>query len=97
LNSVHIDTGTTTGFTGNDGLGATVTATATCSTGTIVSGGGRVTGNGDGTPGNDRHFAALTASYPSSATTWTVIATIVSGTQANGNPPSLTAYALCGA
>ena len=46
---------------------------------------------------NDRHYAAITASYPSSATTWTVVATIVAGTQANGNPPSLTAYALCGA
>ncbi len=46
---------------------------------------------------NDRHYAAVTSSYPSSATTWTVIATIVAGSQDNGQPPSLTAYALCGA
>ena len=91
LNSVHRDTGTTTGFAGNENLGATVTATATCTTGTLVSGGGDVNGN------NVKHYAAITSSYPSSATTWTVTATIVAGSHANGNPPSLTAYALCGA
>ena len=82
-------TGSTIGFAGNDGLGTTVTATATCSSGTLVSGGGDVTGN------NAKHYAAITSSYPSSATTWTVIATQVAGSFANGNPPSLTAYALC--
>jgi hypothetical protein len=82
-------TGTTAGFAGNDGLGTTVTATATCSSGTLVSGGGDVTGN------NAKKYAALTSSYPSNATTWTVTATIVAGTLANGGPPSLTAYALC--
>ncbi len=89
LGSVSLDTGTTSGFGGNDNLGSTVTATATCSSGTLASGGGNVTGN------NDKHYAAITSSYPSSATTWTVVATIVAGTQANGSPPSLTAYALC--
>jgi len=83
--------GTTDAFTGNENTGATVTATATCSTGRLVSGGGDVNGN------NVKHYAAITSSYPSSATTWTVIATIVAGTNANGNPPSLIAYALCGA
>ena len=84
------ETGATTGFAGNDGLGATVTATATCTTGTLVSGGGDVTDN------NAKHYAAITASHPNgAATTWTVTATIVAGSQANGNPPSLTAYALC--
>jgi hypothetical protein len=83
-------TGTTDAFTGNENTGATVTATATCPSGsTLVTGGGDVNGN------NVKHYAAVTSSYPSSATTWTVIATIVAGTNANGNPPSLTAYALC--
>jgi len=90
LSSVHRDTGSTEGFPGNANLGETVTATATCASGSLVSGGGNVTGN------NDKHYAAVTASYPSSASTWTVVATIVAGTHANGNPPSLTAYALCG-
>ena len=82
-------TGTAQGFNGNDGLGATQTATATCSSGKVVGGGGDVNGN------NPRHFAGITSSYPSSATTWTVIATILAGTQVNGNPPSVTAYAVC--
>ena len=83
------ETGTTDAFAGNENTGATITATATCSSGVLVSGGGDVNGN------NVKHYAAITSSYPSSATTWTVIATIVAGTNANGNPPSLTAYALC--
>jgi hypothetical protein len=92
VNGVHTQAGTSVGFTGNAAtLGEKVTATATCTTGTIVSGGGLLNPNG----GNDRHYAAITASYPSSATTWTVIATVVSGDQTNGNPPSLQAFALC--
>jgi hypothetical protein len=83
--------GTTVTFAGNDGLGETVTATADCASGTLLSGGGNITGN------NEKHYAALTSSYPSSDTTWTVVATIVAGTFANGSPPSLTPYALCGA
>ena len=84
-------TGTASGFAGNDGLGATVTATVSCSSGTLVSGGGDISGN------NAKKYAAITASYPSSATVWTVTATIVAGTLANGSPPSLTPYALCAA
>jgi hypothetical protein len=89
LSDVSRATGTTAGFGGNDNVGATRTATATCSSGHIVSGGGDVNGN------NDKHYAVLTSSYPSSATTWTVVATLFGGTDANGSPPSLTAYALC--
>ncbi|MFL5682441.1 MAG: hypothetical protein ACJ77O_04795, partial [Chloroflexota bacterium] len=88
----HRDAGTAVGFDGNDLLGATVTATATCTTGKLVSGGGNVTGN------NVKHYAVITSSFPNTtATTWTVVATIVAGSHAPGNPPSLTAYALCGA
>jgi hypothetical protein len=54
-----------------------------------VSGGGNVTDN------NVKHYAVISSSYPSNATTWTVVATIVAGTHAGGNPPTLTAYALC--
>jgi hypothetical protein len=90
LNGVTRATGTTDAYGGNENTGATVTATATCPSGTkLVTGGGDVSGN------NLKHYAAVTSSFPSSATTWTVIATIVAGTNANGNPPSLTAYALC--
>ena len=65
-----------------------------CTTGTLVSGGGDISPNGV----NGRHWAAITASYPSAdGDTWTVVATIVAGDQSSGNPPSLTAYALCGA
>jgi len=69
-----------------------VTATATCATGTLVSGGGIVTNNWN----QGRRFAALTSSYPTSATTWTVTATIIGGSfSQNGGPPSLDAFALC--
>jgi hypothetical protein len=93
LSSTHRDTGATTGFGGNDGLGTTVTATATCTTGTLISGGGDVNNTNVG-----KHYAAITSSYPSSdGETWIVVATNVAGTQVNGSPASLTAYALCGA
>jgi hypothetical protein len=84
-------TGTAAGFAGNDLLGATVTATATCASGKLVGGGGDVNGN------NAKKYAAITSSYPSSATVWTVTATLVAGSFANGSPPSLTPYALCAA
>jgi len=75
-------------FDGNDVVGDAVTATATCASGTLVSGGGEITNS------NGKKYAALTSSYPSSATTWTVTATFVVEL-ANGGPPSLSAYALC--
>ena len=85
LNSVHRDTGHHRRlWRATTNIGATVTATATCPSGTLVSGGGDVNGN------NAKHYAAMTSSYPSSATTWTVIATIVAGTQRQRatRPPS---------
>jgi hypothetical protein len=91
LNSVTIVTGTAAGFAGNGQLGDTVTATATCASGKLVAGGGNITGN------NAKHYAAITSSYPSSATVWTVTATLLAGSFANGSPPSLTPYALCAA
>jgi hypothetical protein len=82
-------TGTPSAWDGNDGLGVSVTAIATCASGKVVGGGGDVNNNGP------RHYGAITSSYPSSATTWTVIATYVAGTYVPGSPASLTAYALC--
>jgi hypothetical protein len=82
-------TGTAASFAGNDGFGTTVTATVSCSSGTLVSGGGNVTGN------NAKKYAVITSSYPTSATVWSVTATIVAGSFANGSPPTLTPYALC--
>jgi len=87
--SVTIVTGAAAGFNGNDVLGDTVTATATCASGKVVGGGGNITGN------NAKKYAVITSTYPSSGTVWTVTATLVAGTFVNGNPPSLTAYAIC--
>ena len=90
LSDVNREVGGDDTFAGNANLGATLTVTATCSSGRLVSGGGDVTGN------NVKHFAVISSSYPSNATTWTVVATIVAGTQANGaTHRPLTAYALC--
>jgi hypothetical protein len=58
----------------------------------LVGGGANINGN------NATHkIAAVTASYPNpnTANTWTVVATVVVW-QANGNPPSVIPYALCG-
>lgn len=82
-------TGTPVTFGGNTPVLSTVSATASCTTGTMVSGGGLITNN------SDRRAAALTGSYPSSSTVWTVEATLLVGTFANGQPPTLTPYVLC--
>ena len=78
-------------FSTTAALGATITATATCASGKLLGGGGAVAGN------NARHYAALTSSYPSSATTWTVVATILAGSLRAGGAPTVTASVLCGA
>src|SRR4029078_9089691 len=66
LSSVHVATGTTAGVTRTAAtLGEKRTATATCSTGTIVSGGGLINPNG----GNDRHNAARPQPAPDAAPT----------------------------
>jgi Collagen triple helix repeat (20 copies) len=88
-NTVTIVTGTAVAFTGNAAVGATVTATATCASGTMVGGGANITGNS-----TSNHMAVVTASYPSATSTWTAIATEVLHF-ANGSAPSVTAYALC--
>jgi hypothetical protein len=88
-NTVTIVTGTAVAFAGSAAVGATVTATATCASGTLVGGGANITGNS-----TSNHMAVVTASYPSATSTWTAIATEVLHF-ANGSPPSVTAYALC--
>jgi hypothetical protein len=86
---VSIITGTPVTFAGNAAVNSTVSATATCPSGTMVGGGSLISGN-DAT----HSIAAVTASYPSSAQVWTATATIMFHV-ANGQPPSVTAYALC--
>jgi hypothetical protein len=87
--NVTIVTGTAVAFGGGAVVGNTVTATATCSAGTMVGGGANITGNSA-----SNHIATVTTSFPSAANTWTVVATeVVHG--GNGSPPSVTAYALC--
>jgi hypothetical protein len=86
---VSLVTGTAAAFAGNAIVGDTVTATASCSTGTMVGGGANIAGNSA-----TKQIAAVTASYPSAADTWTVVATEVVHA-GNGSPPSVTAYALC--
>jgi Collagen triple helix repeat (20 copies) len=88
-NTVTIVTGTAVAFAGSAAVGATVTATATCASGTLMGGGANITGNS-----TSNHMAVVTASYPSATSTWTAIATEVLHF-ANGSPPSVTAYALC--
>jgi len=87
--TVTIVTGMAGAFPGNAAVGATVTSTASCSSGTMVGGGADITGNSAA-----RTLAAVTSSYPSAAATWTATATAFVHT-ANGSPPSITAYALC--
>ena len=76
-------------FAGNAAVGSTVSATATCPSGTMVGGGSLISGNSA-----THAIAAVAASYPSSSQDWTATATIIFHF-ANGQPPSVTAYALC--
>jgi hypothetical protein len=62
--------------------------TATCSVGKTIIGGGFIT-SGAGTPGQ----VVITASYPSSATVWTVGATVDS--TAGDSSFAVQAYAIC--
>jgi hypothetical protein len=73
------------------GSSTTVKATASCPQGeTLVGGGGAVT---DGHGATSASYV-LVASYPSSASTWTVVGASV-GDKARS--PAATAYALCAA
>ena len=76
-------------FAGNAAVGSTVSATATCPSGTMVGGGSLISGNSAANA-----IAAVIASYPASSQVWTASATIMFHF-ANGQPPSVTAYALC--
>jgi hypothetical protein len=71
--------------------GSAYTASATCSTGTLVGGGGNVTDT-DLTPGA---VAYLGQSYPSSTTTWTVTGRVGALNLAGGATVTATAYAIC--
>jgi hypothetical protein len=81
--------GTAATFKGNDAVYATVTSTATCSTGKMVGGGANVSN-----PNVAKKVAVVLQSYPSGAAVWTATAVLVY-VNGNGSPPSVTAYALC--
>ncbi len=68
--------------------GTRVTATVSCPTGTTVLGGG---GTATTTIGD---FAAISQSYPSSASTWTVVAIPVTNLLVT-NSVTATAFAIC--
>ena len=72
----------------NPAIGTSTTATATCSTGKLVGGGGRVTHTTVAQPGQ------IKQSYPSSATVWTVVGG-PSVTNSGGATITVQAYALC--
>ena len=80
----------TVGMPGSAVVGSFVTATVSCTTGKMLSGGANITG--DGTSGGNM---VLIGSYPSSTTVWTAVAqvTVAHGT---GSAPSLVVYAFCG-
>jgi hypothetical protein len=67
-----------------------VTATATCASTVLLGGGGQVT-----TTSANADRAVLVASYPSSATVWTVVAVVNQGTLGSGRTMTVRAYALC--
>jgi hypothetical protein len=66
-----------------------VTATATCTSGLLLGGGGTVT-----TSDLSASKVQMLSSYPSSATVWTVIG-VVNTALSGGKNMSVTAYAIC--
>jgi hypothetical protein len=67
-----------------------VTATGTCPSGVLLGGGGQAT-----TTSANADRAVLVASYPSSATVWTVVAVVNQAALGTGKTMSVQAYALC--
>lgn len=68
-----------------------VTATASCPAGKVLLGGGaHVT-----TTATQKSRALLVSSYASSATVWTAIGVVGTGSLGSGNTMTVTAYALC--
>ena len=87
--TVTLATGTPAQFAGSAAVGATVTATATCTTGTMISGGASVTN-----PDVTKKVAAILVSRQTAANQWTATAVIVA-VPGSGSTPSITAYATC--
>jgi hypothetical protein len=86
-----ITPGTTVTSANNPTAGTNVPATATCPSGKVLlGGGGRVTASGQ------RANVQLAESYPTSTTTWTVIANVTSN-MTSSNTVSVTAYVVCSA
>jgi hypothetical protein len=71
--------------------GSQITATATCDAGSVLLGGGAEVTTNDAAR---RERVTLTASYPSSTTTWTAVGTAISTLQA-AQTMTVQAFALC--
>jgi hypothetical protein len=74
---------------GNAVVGDTVSATATCATGNMISGGASVQN-----PEPKKKVAAVLESRQTGTDTWTATAVMVA-TPGAGSTPSITAYATC--
>lgn len=75
----------------NAARNTTVTATATCPSGSVLLGGGAsVT-----TTAAQKERAQLVASYPSSTTTWSAVGVVAISALGGGQTMTVTAYALC--
>jgi hypothetical protein len=77
----------------NPTAGIGIAVRATCTTSTLVGGGGNVTDT-DPTTGA---VAYLSQSYPSSATAWTVTGRVGAQNLAAGTTMTIVAYAICAA
>jgi len=85
-----VEDGAGTSTTSNAAAGTTFSDTATCPAGKVLlGGGGTVT-----ITNTSKQRVAMQASYPSSATTWTVTGVVIAKLGA-GVTARATAYALC--
>jgi hypothetical protein len=75
----------------NAARNTTVTATATCPSGTVLLGGGAFVS----TTATQKERAILQSSYPSSTTVWTGVGVVGIGALGAGQTMTVTAYALC--
>jgi hypothetical protein len=89
--SSTIVTGTTQQSAPNALKGKTVTATATCSSGVLMGGGGVAMLSDGSSP----FKGVLTQSYPSTASTWTVVGVVEDANLNGSRRLNVTAYAVC--
>lgn len=84
-------TGTTQQSAANAPKGTTVTATATCSSGVLMGGGGVAMLSDGSTP----FKGVLAQSYPNAVSTWTVVGVVEDANLNGGRKLNVTAYVVC--